>query len=67
VSLMQKVLCRYGPFWIATTLVFLSAVFGNLSNYISWKRHHSGDPNPSAWFYDVDKVASLVLTQTASR
>eukprot|EP00884_Botryococcus_braunii_P014287 jgi/Botrbrau1/2285/Bobra.101_2s0108.1 len=46
----------YGPFWIATTLVFLSAVFGNLSNYISWRRHHSGDPSPSAWFYDVDKV-----------
>ena len=32
----------YGPFWIATTLVFLSAVAGNIAAWASWKRKHGG-------------------------
>jgi len=41
----------YGPFWIATTLVFLSAVAGNIAAWASWKRKHGGGggihPSPS--------------------
>jgi hypothetical protein len=42
----------YGPFWIATTLVFLSAVAGNVAAWASWKRKHGGGgggipPSPS--------------------
>ena len=32
----------YGPFWIATTLVFLSAVAGNVAAWASWRRKHGG-------------------------
>lgn len=32
----------YGPFWIATTLVFLSAVAGNVAAWASWRRIHGG-------------------------
>ena len=50
---------RYGPFWIATTLVFLSAVAGNYASYVSYRRTHaqaaSGSDVP-AWYYDVDKA-----------
>ena len=56
----------WGPFWIASTLVFVSAAAGNTASYISY-RHHRGedgsDPpssetggGPAAWYYDVDKV-----------
>lgn len=50
---------RYGPFWIATTLVFLSAVAGNYASYVSYRRTHAQAPSGSdapAWYYDIDKV-----------
>lgn len=37
-----------GPFWICTTLVFTTAIAGNLANYIQ----HSGDYQ---WAYDFHK------------
>lgn len=46
----------YGPFWIATTLVFLSAVAGNAAAWASWRRTHKGSADAPAWYYDVDKV-----------
>lgn len=46
----------YGPFWICTTLVFLSAMAGNFAAYL---KHTSDD---SDWFVDIKKVAlSAVL------
>lgn len=30
--------CRYGPFWVASTLIFVTAATGNLASYISWQR-----------------------------
>ena len=51
------VLGRYGPFWVATTLVFVSAVTGNYASYISYKHNHSGGTTAmDSWYYDVDKV-----------
>lgn len=48
---------RYGPFWIASTLVFVSAAAGNYANYIAYHRSHSADEHTaSGWYYDVDKV-----------
>jgi hypothetical protein len=50
---------RYGPFWIATTLVFLSAVAGNYASYVSYRRTHAAAASGSdvpAWYYDVDKA-----------
>lgn len=50
----------YGPFWIASTLIFISAAAGNTASYIAYHRHHHGDePSSSSstgWYYDVDKV-----------
>lgn len=45
----------YGPFWVASTLIFVSAAAGNTASYIA---HHSKskDADPSRWYYDVDKV-----------
>lgn len=49
--------CRYGPFWVATTLVFVSAVTGNYASYISYKHNHSESQTAmDSWFYDIDKV-----------
>lgn len=51
----------YGPFWLPTTLAFLSAVLGNLAGWLSWRRAHAGKSSSSdhsAWFYDVDKVGA---------
>ena len=42
----------YGPFWIASTLVFVSAAAANTAGYIAHHRESSGD----YWYYDVDKV-----------
>lgn len=42
----------YGPFWIASTLIFISASAGNTASYIA---HHSTD-DEKRWYYDVDKV-----------
>lgn len=53
----------YGPVWVPTTLVFLSAVLGNLAGWLSWRRAHKGGAgggadHASAWYYDVDKVGA---------
>ncbi|XP_074641704.1 protein YIPF1-like isoform X2 [Tubulanus polymorphus] len=40
----------YGPFWICTTLVFTTAICGNLANYISCGRYDY------EWRYDFHKV-----------
>ena len=29
--------CRYGPFWVATTLIFVTAASGNLSSYLAYR------------------------------
>ncbi|VDH98417.1 Hypothetical predicted protein [Mytilus galloprovincialis] len=42
----------YGPFWICTTLVFTTAIAGNLANYLSMGS--SADYN---WKYDFHKVS----------
>ncbi|KAL7648055.1 UNVERIFIED_CONTAM: hypothetical protein RMT77_001672 [Armadillidium vulgare] len=39
----------YGPFWICVTLVFSTAISGNLSNYLQSK-------NPDRWKYDFHLV-----------
>jgi hypothetical protein len=28
----------YGPFWVATTLIFVTAVAGNYAEFIAWNR-----------------------------
>ena len=28
---------RYGPFWVATTLIFVTAASGNLSSYLAYR------------------------------
>ena len=38
----------YGPFWICTTLVFTTAIAGNLANYLQ----HEGN---IVWQYDFKK------------
>lgn len=49
--------CRYGPFWIATTLIFVSAVTGNYASYLSYRRNHSGEAaGQQVWYYDINKV-----------
>jgi len=32
----------YGPFWVATTLVFVTAVAGNYAEFIAWNRESKG-------------------------
>ncbi len=49
--------CRYGPFWVATTLVFVIAATGNYANYVSYKKKHSGTSSVTqVWYSNVDKV-----------
>ncbi len=49
--------CRYGPFWVATTLIFVSAVTGNYASYVDFRKHHQeGDEDVKGWYYDVKKV-----------
>ncbi|KAG1661604.1 hypothetical protein FOA52_000779 [Chlamydomonas sp. UWO 241] len=36
----------YGPFWIATTLIFFTAAAGNLSSWIAWSSAQGGAPPP---------------------
>lgn len=31
--------CRYGPFWVASTLIFVTAAAGNCASYIDWTMH----------------------------
>ena len=69
---IRGALGRYGPFWVATTLIFTSTVSGNYANYLSYKRDEAaaagaaGAPSPSGaaapagdqkvWYYDINKV-----------
>lgn len=46
----------YGPFWVASTLIFVTAATGNYASYIDWKRHAPAGEEHAAWYYDVDKV-----------
>ncbi|CAK0784356.1 hypothetical protein CVIRNUC_007560 [Coccomyxa viridis] len=47
----------YGPFWIATTLVFVTAVTGNYASYVSHNRAQGKTGSETqAWYYDIDKV-----------
>lgn len=47
--------CRYGPFWICTTLIFASASIGTCVTYLARKLHHL------EWDYDIH-----LLTWSAS-
>lgn len=44
----------YGPFWIASTLVFVSAAAANTAGYIAHRQAHGSGTD--YWYYDVDKV-----------
>ncbi len=44
-----------GPFWICTTLVFTTAIAGNMANYIQ----HSGQQY--TWKYDFHKGIIFIL------
>lgn len=50
--------CRYGPFWVASTLVFVSAVTGNCASYLAWRKAHGGDDasGSAVWYGDINKV-----------
>jgi hypothetical protein len=39
-------LARYGPFWAATTLVFITAVAGNFVSWLAWRKNNSMSPPP---------------------
>lgn len=43
-------ICRYGPFWICTTLIFVAASIGTFVTYIAhkWKKQE--------WNYDINLV-----------
>jgi len=43
----------YGPFWIATTVIFMMAAAGNFSSYISFKQSQDN----LYWQYDFTKVS----------
>lgn len=45
---------------MATTLVFITAVTGNLANYLAGGKGGAGGGEDSyGWVYDIDKVESL--------
>ncbi|CAI7795751.1 unnamed protein product [Closterium sp. NIES-53] len=46
----------YGPFWICTTLVFLSASLGNLASYLSYAASPSSG-SEEHWHYNIDAVS----------
>ena len=47
----------YGPFWIATTLIFAMAMTGNLASYIAWYNHVSAEGEAKVpWTYDVNQL-----------
>jgi len=46
----------YGPFWIATTLIFMLAITGNLANYLT------SDLPSGEWYYNFNKVTWGALT-----
>ena len=58
---MGIVVRRYGPFWIATTLVFVPAVTGNYASYVSHNRHQTKTGSETqAWYYDIDKASCCI-------
>lgn len=44
----------YGPFWIATTLIFVVAVAGNFASFI----HFLPDSTKPVWRYDMQKLTT---------
>lgn len=40
----------YGPFWVCTTLVFVTAVAGNYAHFLEWRKQNnmSGSTNGTA-------------------
>ncbi len=56
---------RYGPFWVATTLIFVSAVTGNYASYLSYNAKHAATPGggDAVWYYDINKVRSALVMQ----
>ncbi|KAL4458629.1 hypothetical protein ABPG75_013494 [Micractinium tetrahymenae] len=46
----------YGPFWVASTLIFVTAAAGNCASYIDWTMHKPEGSTSAGWYYDVDKV-----------
>ena len=49
----------YGPFWIATTLVFFTAAVGNYAHYAAHRSSISSTGvagDTAEWFYDINKV-----------
>lgn len=45
---------RYGPFWICSTLTFLSAALGNLASYLSFALYSPAD---ATWHYNIRAVS----------
>jgi len=55
----------YGPFWVVTTVIFITAVTGNLNDYLSHSKNQraaEGD-DVDFWFYDIDKVRIRCRTE----
>eukprot|EP00193_Tetraselmis_chui_P009802 CAMPEP_0177755116 /NCGR_PEP_ID=MMETSP0491_2-20121128/2392_1 /TAXON_ID=63592 /ORGANISM="Tetraselmis chuii, Strain PLY429" /LENGTH=350 /DNA_ID=CAMNT_0019270587 /DNA_START=362 /DNA_END=1414 /DNA_ORIENTATION=+ len=50
----------YGPFWVATTVIFITAVTGNLAYYLALGSSASEDKSMD-WVYDIDKVSLSAL------
>eukprot|EP01116_Phalansterium_solitarium_P025147 TRINITY_DN9493_c0_g1_i1.p1 TRINITY_DN9493_c0_g1~~TRINITY_DN9493_c0_g1_i1.p1 ORF type:complete len:328 (-),score=111.84 TRINITY_DN9493_c0_g1_i1:218-1201(-) len=48
----------YGPFWIATTLVFIMAATGNLGSYVKALENNTSE----SWEYDVTKMSAAAGT-----
>lgn len=42
----------YGPFWIATTLIFAMAITGNLASYFAYEKREGGPP----WTYNFNQL-----------
>jgi len=47
----------YGPFWIATTMVFLLAATGNVASYFM---HLRNSGSSTSWKFDIDKLSEAV-------
>lgn len=45
--------CRYGPFWVTTTVVFMTAVSSNIVNY--WDYYQQSEKDKE-WTSDLSKV-----------
>lgn len=46
----KLVMCRYGPFWICTTLIFVAASIGTFVTYVAHKLQKK------EWDYDINLV-----------